>query len=165
MTAQPTPTMGAQPTGRKSAQGAHPAQPTAEVGGSAHAHPAHSTQPTPNLGARPTGLAPAGAAQPIQPTAHHGQPAHWAFGAAAAFWAVGALAHWAGCPAQGYAGVVLGGVALGVSIAHAAAHNWAAHRARRQPTGRADEWAPISAAQARAALRLITAQIGSEVTK
>jgi hypothetical protein len=114
-----------------------------------------TTQPTPNLGAQPTGRTPTGPAQPIahlgDPT-HHRRSAHWASATAGVLWAVGGLAYTVGCTAQGYAGAVLGGAALGVSAAHWAAHLHAGRGASRAAHWAPIAWAPMSAAQARATL-------------
>lgn len=106
MTAQTAPNVGAQP---KAAQGGAPTGHT----------PTPTRKPTPTR-RRPT-------AQPT-PTAHQAEAAHWAFRVAVTFWAVAAIVDRLGYSAEGVAGVVLGGAAMGVSIAQAAAHDWAARK-------------------------------------
>jgi hypothetical protein len=114
-----------------------------------------NAQPTLMCDAQPTvGAHPY--AQPSPP--RYDRAAQWAFGVAVVLWAVGVLADKVGCTAQGYAGVVLGGAALGVSVAYAAAHDWAAHRARQAAQVWPEMWAPISAGEARATLQQVAAQ-------
>jgi hypothetical protein len=85
-----------------------------------------TVQPTPNMGAQPT---PKSAHPLAQPTpAQYDKAAHWAYGVALLLWLAAVLADRVGCTAQGYAGVVLGGAAMGASITYAHAHDWAVRK-------------------------------------
>jgi hypothetical protein len=58
-----------------------------------------------------------------------------------------------GYVAQGVAGIVLGTVAYGLAVAYAARYDRSVRRERRSPVVSPEVWAPMSAAEARAALR------------
>lgn len=58
-----------------------------------------------------------------------------------------------GYVAQGVAGIALCAVAYGLAVAYAVRYDRSVRRERRNPVGSPEVWAPMSAAEARAALR------------